>query len=243
MRSRGASSLRICSLWPGHEDELPNGAWQPDNYPLPAVSASAFLSALEALSHHDLEVLRHSLSTRNFSNAIEESAENAAMAEFAGRRKLRDSWQLARELAQRLLLWSWHHEKALGELDELESKCLAAEQALRKNFLEPGDVDLNHADRPDPGSSFNWRPVVANAAFFIPPGVAIFAEGEMAAEIEERLNFEDANPGLYGFEREDGVLLQAIAPLWAALGHSRQAADRAAAIYNPSRVWLIWREN
>ena len=226
------------TLWPGHADPMPETAWRPANYPLKPAAAASFLQSLELMGCDELDAMRNAWSASQFSAFVNDSEELASIGMFAGRPRLRGAFEAALELAQQLLLWSWRQEQILGELKELERECLLKEQAIPENFLEAGAA-RGAAEAASPGMELSWRPVVANAAFFISPAQAILAEGRMAEELPEFLEFKKPDSG--GFGLKGGGFLEARGPLWQALGHSGPARTEAAKIYNPERVWLVWR--
>lgn len=243
MRGVSRSFRDVPSLWPGHAETRLANSWQPETYPLNPGAASCFLGRLQAMSWRDLESMRHSLSAVAYRSAVEESGELAALARFTGKRVAKDSQVIAAELAQQLLLWSWHWESIQQDLASLEQACYAQELALDDCLSGGDDVAARQ-----PGNGYGaiqelaWRPVVANALFFIAPEQAIVAEGEMAKDLGELLDFESCEAGAYGVASGLGELVQAEAPLWQALGYSRPVNGEAARIYNQARIWLIRRK-
>lgn len=229
------------SLWPGHAGAMPNDAWQPENFPLQPDVATGFLRSLQALTCDELDAMRNAWSASNFSKAIKENEECAALNEFAGRPRLRGALDAAAEFAQQLLLWSWQQETTLSELDELERECLLKEEAISSHFLEEKDTS-GMATHGCARLELAWQPVAANAAFFILPSQSILAEGGMAEDLLETLEFAIVRDDEYGPMPHAGHLLKASAPLWEVLGFKRPGNKEAASIYNPLRTWLIWRE-
>lgn len=212
-------------LWPGHGPADPD-AWMPPSYPLSEREASAFLDQLDRLSATDLESMRHGLSRNGVGNEIELRGEMADLLEFAGLDPGPRALALAAVQAQRLLLWRWRWEERLCEIQELERYCAEAMQRLPSEL--DGLEEKRDIEEPQSPLRCAWQPVVANAAFFLPPELPLLATGEMACDLAETLEFAPA-----------GAVLRACAPLWQALGHSRPARGPARDIYNSERIWLI----
>lgn len=212
-------------LWPGHGPAV-SGAWTPPAYPLSERDARAFLDQLDLLSAGDLETIRHALSRNGIAAGMDLRDEMADLLEFAGLAPGPRALALARIQAQRLLLWRWRWEERLAEISELEQLC---EQALQRL---PRELDGLEETTPPAGVQSPlrcaWQPVVANAAFFLPPELPLLAADEMAVDLAEYLDFTDA-----------GAVFRAVAPLWRALGQSRPAQGPASEIYNCERTWLI----
>lgn len=229
-RPTGPSFARYLS--PGHEENP--AAWKPADLPLAEPEARSFLSGLKSLKLHDLESMRLMARRDRLAEQIANQDESRDLALFAGAAPPRDGFSEARELAQKLLLWRWHWEECQEEIALLEAACAESERLLPGHFRESPNPERQRADAPDRGADLTWQTVTANAAFFIPCDTAILAEGDMALELAERLDFKPCGKG-----REN--LASAQAPLWRALGHTRPASGSAARIYNPARAWLVWR--
>lgn len=207
---------------------MPEGAWQPENYPMTNEQADSFLRQVEALSLPDLDTLRHTFTSSEVASQMDRLDELEQIAKFAGRPGRIDALEAGRIQAQKVLLWRWSQESSLAEIALLEEKCAQAEKAIPECFLEAA-ADVK-AQEPLCGSiPASWPSIVANAAFFIPEDIPIAAEGQMAADLDERLRFS---------ENTDGWLCAA-APLWTVLGHTRPATGRAAGVYNVERLWII----
>lgn len=210
-------------LWPGH-GSAPDHSWEPQDYPLSPAEANAFLKGLASLSVADLEIMRNNLTSIQVSTEIGIQAEMAELAGFASCAPRPDGNRLAAIQAQKALLWDWIWEGSLDEIARLEAECNAAERRIPSLFHEPDDFlpPPVHADElPFP----SWRPLVANACVFIPPEIPILAEGPMAAGLLEDLEFSDIGDNI----------MQAVASLWQALGHTRPSSP----IYNAQRIWLV----
>lgn len=228
----GNGTSGIFSLWPGH-GPVPDGAWQPDDYPLPAETAFAFLNSMAALSLRELEVMRHMLSSGAILSEIGAIDEMAALSRFTGADSKLDRIESARIQAQKTLLWRWQLEKDMEEISRLEAFCQAAEASiplLYENGENQGKDDSAIEQEKIP---LSWRPLVANAAIFIPPSVPILAAGEMADDLADILEFSSSG--------QFGAYAETRAPLWLALGHSRPASGTAAHFYNVERIWLTER--
>lgn len=223
LRQAGAAIGRV--LWPGHAD-APQGAWQPPDYPLAQEEAARFLAGIAELSLADLEAMRLASGINQISDEISWRDELAGLASFAGQGAKPGALLLARVQAQKALLWRWQFEGFLDEIGQLENACAASESSLRDLFSEePGAAQEAAFER----MGAPWQPVVASAAFFIPPDLAILADGDMARDLREALAFAPMPNGMYG----------ARAPLWLILGHSRPANGAAADIFNVERQWLV----
>ena len=235
LRPRKTGPQFALYLCPGHID-ADAASWLPPDLPLARADAARFSLELARLSLPELECMWLSARRDQAAQKIASQAEMRALAEFAGAAAAVDPVASAREMAQKLLLWRWFWEECQEEIAQLATACELAERSLPAHF---GDGQAESPDamasRLQPEADAMWRPVTANAAFFLPPGTAILAEGEMAVDLMERLDFKPQ-------AHEPGRLRRAQAPLWQALGHSRPASGSAAAIYNPERVWFVWSE-
>lgn len=224
---RSANAIRgEMRLWPGHGPAAP-GAWMPPAYPLSERDASAFLEYLEQLSADDLETMRHALTSLHVAHEIRIRDEMADLLEFAGCLSGPRALELARIQAQRLLLWRWRWEEKLAEIQALEQLCQQAERKLPCELQGLEEDDCNPS-LPEEQLRCAWQPVVANAAFFLPPELPLLASGEMATDLADAMEFQ-----------KTGDVASACAPLWQALGHSRPARGLASEIYNCERTWLI----
>lgn len=236
LRPRKADPPFALYLCPGHID-ADAASWLPPDLPLAQAEAARFSLELARLSLPELECMWLSARRDQAAQQIASQDEMRALAEFAGAATAADPVASAREMAQKLLLWRWFWEECQEEIASLATACELAERRLPAHFRD-GQAESQAAraggqSQPEPDTM--WRPVTANAAFFLPQATGILAEGEMAADLMELLDFKPEANG-------HGQLRQAQAPLWQALGHSRPASGSAAAIYNPERVWFVWSE-
>lgn len=221
-------------LSPGHR-QSDHVSWLPPDLPLGQAEAAQFLKQLGKLSLPELETMRLITRRDYLADSIADQDEKLALAQFCGAPAPQDAFASAREMAQKLLLWRWFWEDCQEQIGSLARTCDEAEKLLPAHFLEtglPADTRASLAD-PEPEPDAMWRAVTANAAFFLPLETGILAEGEMARDLAERLEFEPAATA-------SGHLRKTTAPLWQVLGHSRPARGVGEKIYNPDRVWFVW---
>lgn len=251
-------------LWPGLPDDLcitpaaPAPArYRPTNYPFSRREAAACLADLRQMDMAALSGLPLGAAVTDNARHARRLAELAALKELDGldqaappaaaaaRRE-----RLEREQAQKVLLWLWLQEERLAELAELARRY--ADNAGRLSAALGAGEDDHPCALPFPGASITpdpalvppWRPAAANAAYFLPGEVALAAEGPMRADLLEQLDFSPAPhyAALLGCPPEKaGEIVQARAPIWRALGHSRPPKRGADGPLGVERIWLTWR--
>ncbi|MDE5832456.1 MAG: hypothetical protein K2H64_05660 [Desulfovibrio sp.] len=227
-------------LDPGFLDYPPPGAYRPD-YPL---SPGAAREKLEAISLRDLtglEVARHGFEPFAERDKAKLAKELSDIASFAGANPSQPNADQIFERAQEWLLWIWRMEEEALEIAALEAKCLGIDLALAGNFGEGQARTEDIRSRPDPALAPPWRVCVKNAMHFCPPELPILAEGAMAADLRDFLEFEPAEavrPDL-----GDAFLIN-LSPLWKILGQSGPVEPESgkAEIFNSRRVWLVRKD-
>lgn len=231
-------------------------AWLPDNYPYTEAESLALLHEFRQLTKADLESMRSISMRENLQGEVNNRDELAALAKFAGADQKAAVPGLTRKLAQKILLWLYVMEEKLEEIAELEAHCNAVESRLPRHFEEfMSDAEVGHEERQQPdfensvayiekniGIAIPWRVCVANALIFLPEDMPLLIEGEMLAHLMEMLEFGHVSAltteTTAGFD-----LLEAKAPLWQALGHTRPVSGSGASeylenFYNAPRIWL-----
>lgn len=174
----------------GFSEGTESGTWLPDGYPLTPEEAAGFIGDLRRMQTADLECFRHALGAERAGARLQEQAERQALARFMGLDGGEDPLDMFRRHAHKMLLWLWRMEEQWAEARDLEARCAAAEAALRHNFSENDYAPLPEAGlapSPLPGM---WRVAVVHAALFVPLNMAIFAGGDMGAELMELFPFE-----------------------------------------------------
>lgn len=251
-------------LWPGLPDPPAGGWFHPDGYPFAPREAAACLSDLDRLGAAAMAGLplgaladNARAASRAAETALREGLRahggnaDAARAAEAGQRSL-----LARQQAQKALLWAWGQETRLLELAELAQRYSASAGrlagALAQGPGKDGDAagdealaaGLARLDTPiavDAGLVPPWRLVVANALYFLPTAVAVALETDARDAAAERLEFLPAprwHARLAGAADGRVVALEARAPAWRLLGHTRPTGQPP---LDADRLWLDWR--
>lgn len=246
---------RVLRLWPGHTPPggaVPEGWYEPEGYPFSRVEAAACLAAFGALDARDLAGARDTADRAQQERRARELGEMADLAAFAANPETDDASRradpgrgarVAREQAQKLLLWLWLQEERLAELARLAAGCAQGLRVLAKGFGEGTDGELSAESTEDaplplhPGLIPPWRVAVISMALFVGVETAFFVEGPMRGELLDVLEFR---PALEWGERlgcapEDAArLVVAEAPLWRVLGRQRPEGPC------DMRIWLTW---
>lgn len=246
----------FCRLEPGLEENFPH--WRPDNYPFAPRIAGSIFRRLAELDLRDLETLR--AAGQHMNGEAEIRGEMADLANFAQNDRGRPDGEetrkrLALEQTQKVLLWLWLQEERLVEITALSGKYAHVSRKLAASFGEGNAqsgndsafVEEEKVDEDRDALLPSWRVYLLNAAFFVPPGIPILAEGPMSRDLQERLDFRpDGDIGAdLGLPRESFARLHsARAPLWVVLGQQRPFSSGMHflnTIYNSERIWLIWK--
>lgn len=228
-------------LWPGLPD-MPQGFWRPDAYPFTPAQAAACLEDMRAMSEAALSGMPvEALAARGCDpQAARDAEEIQEVARFA-RSGTADAsragaGEIRRTAAQKVLLWAWLLEERRRELRELALGYGAGKARLAEALgLERGEeappgfsaLDLPLDDQRDVLPP--WRPVLHNAALFLPPGMALLCNSPaMRADMEECLSLTPLPPreaAALGLPEGGPRLLQVTAPLWRVLGRTRPHPD------------------
>ena len=253
-------------LWPGLPDDpgFPAAGWyRPANYPFNEREAVACLADLRRMDVAALSGLPVGAAAADNARAARWMAEMAVVEGLGGlagtdspdaakRAALQAAEaarreRLEREQAQKTLLWLWLQEERLAELDELARRYATNAGSLTAALgveEDEGPRGLPFLGAPivlDPALVPPWRLAAANAAYFLPEDAALAVEGPMREDLLERLEFSPAprRAELLGCPADRaGEIVEARAPLWRALGHSRPA--RADGPLVEERLWLTW---
>lgn len=236
--------------------------WRPGSYPFDPARALAIYQDFKNMDTRDLEISR-------MSKKLLANAENAglleemeALASFSGQAPQGNrpsgagiKERIMLEQAQKTLIWIWLQEERVLEINNLLGKTEKISSLLAGNFLEndaarvsPLEIGAAAAGKDESRDSAvfdfsllpSWRTVLANAAIFIPCETAIWAQGEMAVDLADTIEFKDEA------KREKGrniFFSIARAPLWQALGRRAPWPENEpmSASFNQERIWLIWR--
>ena len=248
-------------LWPGLPQAPQEGAYCPADYPFSQRQAAACLEDLRQMGDAALSGLPVGATAAANPRAARRASEMALLRGLDGAdteaalkaeaaRKLR----IELEQAQKALLWAWLQEERMGELADM-ARVLAQKSGMftRSLGVEDEEADALAASGGFAGTGIlgapvsldlglmpPWRLVVANAMYFLPPDMPILAEGPMAEDLLETLDFAPASP-------EHAPLAQAPAPAQAALLCARVPAWRAMGKSRPTgaqpldveRQWLV----
>lgn len=238
-------------LWPGLPDADAGIFWSPDSYPWQPEEAARFLDELRGMDARALADMRSGLSPGQIAANTAWREEMGNLSDLvAERHTLADTRmrRLLRERAQRILLWLRLQEELLLEIAAIDARCEQAQARLQDHFQENSpQMPETVVVQPDWSLLPHWRVCVVNACFFLEPEMPILAEGEMAADLLDRLDFQPA-PEWFAGESAPRIV-SARAPLWRALGQSRPDTELAGSagailrqIYGVERIWLARRD-
>ncbi len=97
------------------------------------------------------------------------------------------------EQAQKTLLWQWRLEELQAEIESLGSTLSKFSGSLAMALDDPlGDSPAPVPELEISPPRISWKLTVANALLFADPEIPIFAEGEMARDLAEILEFRPA---------------------------------------------------
>lgn len=251
-------------LWPGLPNIPQQGLYCPADYPFSQREAAACLEDLRQMGDAALSGLPVGATAAGNPRAARRASEMALLRELGGAdndaalkaeaaRKLR----IEREQAQKALIWVWLQEERMAELADM-ARTLAQKSSVFTHSLglDGGEAgEANELTSPgahagagilgapislDLGLMPPWKMVTANAMYFLPPGLPILAEGAMAEDLQEELDFVPAADSALAADAAlaDAALLCARAPAWRAMGRSRPTGALA---LDEERLWLVRR--
>ena len=251
-------------LWPGLPD-APANYFCPDKYPFSPREAKACLGDLQQMGDAALSGLPvGAAAAAGNSRAARRASEMAllkglgssdgdtaaALAAEAARKE-----QLTLSQAQKALLWAWLQEERLVDLVELTAQfaqnaggltaALGIDPDEDLDGLAPDALtgDLVRLSSPialDASLVPPWRLVTANALYFVPADAPLIVEGPMRGDLLEMLDFAPAKrwQGLLEGAAANAVVVEARAPGWQVLGHTRPTGQ---APLDAERLWITWR--
>lgn len=250
-------------LWPGLPDVPQGGRLCPGNYPFSPREAAACMEDLRLMGEAALSglpvgatVAGNAVAARAASEAALLEGLGASRGDAAAARAAEAARRdmLARQQAQKTLLWAWQQEERLGELAGLAERFTATADGLTAALgVEPDEnmggggaaaltddlARLSAPIVPDAGLAPSWRTVAANALFFLPPEAAVALEGEMREDALDLLDFTPAPRWGQALSDAEGVVaVEARAPGRLLLGRTRPTGQ---APLDAERLWVAWR--
>lgn len=250
-------------LWPGLPDVPQGGRLCPGNYPFSPREAAACMEDLRLMGEAALSGLPVGATVAGNAVAVRTASEAAlleglgasrgdAAAARAAEAARRD--MLARQQAQKTLLWAWQQEERLEELAGLAERFAATADGLTAVLgVEPDEnmggrgaaaltddlARLSAPIVPDAGLAPSWRTVAANALCFLPPEAAVALEGEMREDALDLLDFTPAPRWGQALSDAEGVVtVEVRAPGRLLLGRTRPTGQ---ASLDAERLWVAWR--
>ncbi|MBB5144440.1 hypothetical protein [Desulfovibrio intestinalis] len=251
-------------LWPGLPSIPQQGLYCPADYPFSQREAAACLEDLRQMGDAALSGLPVGVTAANNPRAARRASEMALLREIGGAdneaalkaeaaRKLR----IELEQAQKALIWVWLQEERMGELADM-AQTLAQKSSGFTLSLGLDEADAGEASElTSPGAYGGagilgapisldlglmppWKMVTANAMYFLPPDLPILAEGTMAEDLLEALDFVPATESALADAAAlaDDSLLCARAPAWRIMGRTRPTGSQA---LDAERLWLVRR--
>ncbi|MFT4300268.1 MAG: hypothetical protein QM579_00795 [Desulfovibrio sp.] len=259
-----AGPVAALLLWPGLPNIPQQGFYCPADYPFSQREAAACLEDLRQMGDAALSGLPVGATAANNPRAARRASEMALLRELGGAdneaalkaeaaRKLR----IEREQAQKALIWVWLQEERMGELADM-ARTLARKSSVFTLSLGLDSADADEANElASPGAYAGagilgapisldlglmppWKMVTANAMYFLPSALPILAEGTMAEDLLEELDFVPSTDSALTADAApaDATLLCARAPAWRAMGRSRPTGALA---LDEERLWLVRR--
>ena len=248
-------------LWPGLPGVPATGWFCPSEYPFTPQEAAACAEDIRRMGNDALSGLPLVISTVDTKTDIRIAAETALLAALdasggdTGAARAAEAVHrelLARQQAQKILLWVWQQEEYMLELSRLAARFASTADSLTTSLGAESDgegfgtdvltedfVRLSTPITMDTGLAPSWRTVVSNALFFLSPNIAIAMEGPLCENTFERLGFTLEPRWLSALAETDGICtLEAYAPGWKVLGHTRPTGQPA---LDTERLWLAWR--
>jgi hypothetical protein len=253
-------------LWPGLPHAPVSGWYCPEDWPFTPGQALACLSDMQQMGQAALSGLcvgsfaagNNARLSRQESEAAARDALNASLGDMDAVHAAASAREalIARQQAQKILLWAWQQEERLADLSGLLADFTEQETRLAAVLAgEEGDSSMPESaaeSSPEDAGALglqvdrdllpSWRLVLSSALHFVPDGTLIAAEGDMAEELLDVLDFSPAahRQEILGELQPDcaGSLLEARAPAWKVLGRSRPTAQ---SVLDAERVWLVWR--
>lgn len=233
-------------LWIGHAPlKEASVYWQPDNLPLSFQEAGFILSSLKTQDLAELQRMRLLMEQRLHEKDKRFRAEMTELENFLNSdgklspENCQDLDQTLRE-AQLALLWIWYLEEESLEIETLTRHCESAEVHLLDQVLEMGDneIQLKESFMNDSASMLtDWKKVLLNAAFFIPPSVPILLEGVASSSLMENFNGTLSNKvkNLLAYEL----------PLWRVVGLSKSGDKFSplAGYWNDNRKFYLLQDD
>ncbi|OXS30214.1 MAG: hypothetical protein BCS36_05370 [Desulfovibrio sp. MES5] len=245
-------------LWPGLPQAPLEGVYCPTNYPFGQREAAVCLEDLRQMGDAALSGLPVGATATANPRAARRASEMALLrgldgadTEAALKAEAARKQRIELEQAQKALLWAWLQEERMGELADM-ARVLAQKSGsfTRSLGVEDEDADelaasggyagagiLGAPVSLDLGLMPPWRLVVANAMYFLPPDMPILAEGPMAEDLQEALDFAHAaSAQAPAAAPAHAALLCARAPAWRAMGRSRPTGAQPLDV---ERQWLV----
>lgn len=172
-----------------------NSGYLQINWPLSEELSSALLKEMRNLSTTELENYINLISYQNNASEIKFQDEMHSLKKFATGNPADDKKKkhLLLEQAQKILLWWWRKEQLQEEIAILSQQYLAQSIKLANILDNAGDDSYSFA--PD-SSAMSWEICLFNALFFLPDSIGIFAEGAMAEDISQSLEFKPASDNI-----------------------------------------------
>lgn len=230
-------------LWPGLPD-MPVGYWAPTGYPLGLAAVQDCARQLEALSEAALSgVPMQTLAQMDSAPTAQQKRQELADIDTFARGGLApvssepDSPAVLLA-AQKTLLWAWLLEEKVLEVKNIMNTYMHnAPQLVESLGVEVDDDNkalalLAELDRNLDTTSMMlppWPMVLENASLFLPDTACIAVSGPMADDLRDRLTFGPATAAtraLWALDADNPLPLdEARAPLWQALGKSRDCCN------------------
>lgn len=234
-------ALRLCPGLP--DDKVCDLSYQP-HYPYKPAQAAAILTDMRGYGADELRQMTTLETGMALQGELGLRNELHEIARFAGYATTHaEKSELVARQAHKILLWRWLYEELHEEMAALESdyerKTTELAACFQDENISAPENRLEHVGLPEAG----WRSVLANALVFLPDNVAIFAEGCMAEELLEMLDFQPAPEFAFrlGCPPEIGdKLLAASATAAHILGKPHQASASDQNSLYSQRIWLCW---
>lgn len=224
-------------------------SWLPSDCPFDPQQSEKIAASMRGLDLAELERMRLLAPQSSTGDSLRLHDEMAALAQFgrtgsSSSAAADEGLRLMREQAQKNLIWLWLQEEALAQIADLADDCLLAEELVASSIAGEGSTGGKkkpEKQRVDTSMLPSWKTVLVNAVFLVPAEIPVLAEGDMAEDLLEQLNFQEAEKFLPELAQVEN-LLAARESAAGILGRNclRYCGSEAvASVLLRERLWLV----
>lgn len=187
--------FRLCPGLP-LDKKIANFDYLQIDWPLSVEVSAALLGEMHNLKAAELENYINLFSYHNYAKEITFQNEMFALNNFISGKPADDARkkQLLLEQAQKILLWWWCQEQLHEEINILNNQYIEQSKDLAK--ILDNDAHEQHCFEPWP-LALSWEICLCNAILFLPDNIGIMAEGQMAEDLLQNLDFKPADANTF----------------------------------------------